>query len=285
VRYCGRDFSPAEMATIQAIIAADPERSRYGISKLVCEQLGWRKPNGGLKDMSCRVAMLRMQDDGLIVLPPPKQDHPNNIPFTGRSPDTQPGLPIDGEVSELTDLRLEIVEGKRSSRLWNEYIDRYHYLGYTKLPGAQLRYLAYARAQPIAALGFGASAWKTAPRDEFIGWTHEQRKRNLQLVVNNARFLIFPWIRCRNLASKLLGMIAKRLPEHWLLRYAYRPVLLETFVEVDRFEGTSYKAANWIHVGHSQGRGKLDVHEEYNEPVRSIWLYPLTEDFREVLCQ
>jgi len=285
VRYCGRDFTPAEIVAIQGILVEDPDRSRFAISKLVCERLEWRKPNGELKDMSCRVAMLRMQDDGLIILPPPKQQHPNNIPFTRRSPDTQPGLPIEGEVSELRDLRLEIVDGKQASRLWNEYVDRYHYLGYTKLPGAQLRYLARACGQVVAALGFAASAWKTAPRDEFIGWSHKQRKRNLQLVVNNARFLILPWVRCRNLASKLLGMAARRLPDDWDRRYAYRPVLLETFVEVERFEGTSYKAANWIHVGETQGRGKLDRYEQYNEPVRSIWLYPLTEDFRQILCR
>lgn len=284
VRYCGRDFTPEDLLTIQGILAEDPGRSRYALSKAVCERLGWRKPNGTLKDMSCRVAMLRMEADGLLHLPPPRKGHPNHKRFRSRSADTQPGFPLEGEVSALGDLTLSLVEDARSSRQWNEYVDRYHYLGYKKLPGAQLRYLATAREQVVAVLGFGASAWKTAPRDQFIGWTTEQRKRNLPLVVNNARFLILPWIRCNNLATKLLGMIVRRIADDWHLRYAYRPVLLETFVEIDRFQGTIYKAANWINVGDTQGRGKLDVHKQYAEPVRSIWLYPLTKGFRRTLC-
>lgn len=136
----------------------------------------------------------------------------------------------------------------------------------------------------MALLSFGASAWKTQPRDEFIGWTSETRCRNLHLIVNNARFLILPWIQCRNLASRVLALIAQRLPEDWQARYAYRPVMLETFVEKPRFAGTCYKAANWRYLGDTQGRGKLDTLHRKSQPIKSIWIYPLAKDFRRQLC-
>ncbi len=141
--------------------------------------------------------------------------------------------------------------------MWNEYIERYHYLGYTPLPGAQLRYFVSMDKQILALLGFGASAWQVAPRDNFIGWDHEQRRKGLPLIVNNARFLILPWVQSKNLASKILAMIARQLPINWCERYNIQPVLMETFVEIGRFSGTCYRAANWIHVGQTKGRGKL----------------------------
>jgi hypothetical protein len=168
--------------------------------------------------------------------------------------------------------------------LWNAYIERHHYLGHQPMPGAQLRYLVRADTQIVALLGFGASAWKTRPRDEAIGWTSEQRRRNLHLIVNNARFLIVPWVRCKNLASRILAMIARRLSDDWQERYAYRPVLLETFVEKPRFAGTCYKAANWQYLGDTQGRGKLDTLHRHAQPIKSIWIYPLRHDFRTHLC-
>jgi len=181
-------------------------------------------------------------------------------------------------------LQLELVE-KADSALWNEYIDRYHYLGYTPLPGAQLRYFVKSEDQVLALLGFGAAAWKTAPRDAYVGWDASTRKKNLHLVVNNARFLILPWVRSKNLGSKILSLISKRIRADWQERYHYEPVLLETFVEKERFLGTCYKAANWVYVGDTKGRGKPDVHHECNLPVKSVWLYPLRKDFRERLIE
>jgi len=190
VRYCGRDFSEKEIEGIRSIIKEDSKRSRYKISLLVCEDLGWRKPDGELKDMSCRVALLRMQKDGLIRLPAPKWRHGNHTICIQRTSLGEPGFPVHLPVHMMSDLHLELVGTKKASGLWNEYIDRYHYLGYTKLPGAQLRYFATFEGQEIALFGFGAAAWKVQPRDRFIGWTPEQRQRNLHLIVNNARFLI-----------------------------------------------------------------------------------------------
>jgi len=177
-----------------------------------------------------------------------------------------------------------MVARREDSHLWNEYVERYHYLGYEPLPGAQLRYFARAGGRILALLGFGAAAWKTAPRDRFIGWNVEQRRSRLHLIVNNARFLILPWVRSRNLASRLLAMAARRLADDWQHGYGYRPVLVETFVETPRFSGTCYKAANWIYLGQTQGRGKLDVDRTARLPKKSVWAYPLVPDFRRTLC-
>ncbi len=278
VRYCGRDFSPEELTQIRQLIAEDPGRSRAELSRLTCRALQWYKADGGLKDMSARVAMLRMQDDGLISLPLPRCARPDStIHITDQ---TAPGLAIEQPAGTLTPIDLQLVQHKSDSRLWNEYIERYHYLGHKPLPGAQLRYFVYAQNQPIALLGFGASAWQTAPRDLYIGWSHEQRKKNLHLIVNNARFLILPWIQSKNLASMILSKAARRLPNDWQAQYNYRPVLLETFVEKPRFEGTCYKAANWQYLGQTKGRGKLGPAGKQSVPIKDLWVYPLNTEFR-----
>lgn len=283
IRYCGRDFSDEDMATIQQLIDEDPARSRADISKRACQTLGWFKPDGGLKEMSARVAMLRMQADGLITLPPPRRAPPDSKVYITSESDPRPT--IEQPAGALAPLTLKLVVAKADSRLWNEYIQRYHYLGHKPLPGAQLRYLVYAAGQVVAALGFGAAAWQTAPRDLFIGWTHEQRKRNLHLIVNNARFLILPWIRSHNLASMILAKVSRILPEHWWSVYNVRPVLLETFVEKPRFQGTCYHAANWVRLGQTKGRGKLGPHGIQGIPVKDIWIYPTDRNFKMLLCQ
>ena len=283
MRYCGREFGNDELACIRRL-AAEPETTRRAISRRVCEELGWRKPDGGLKEMSCRVALLRMQADGLVRLPAPLHRSSNAARSTPRSPQAEPRAPLLTAVGDLRELRLELVESKRDSLLWNEHVDRYHYLGYQPLPGAQLRYFARSEDGLLALFGFGAAAWKTAPRDDFIGWTACEREARLHLVANNARFLILPWVRSRHLASKLLGLAARRLPGDWQARYGYRPVLLETFVEKERFSGTCYRAANWLCLGDTRGRGKLDTAHAHPVPVKSVWVLPLTPRFRDLLA-
>ncbi len=283
-RYSGRAFSREDIEQVQALIGANPQANRQQLSYRVCEHFAWRKPDGSLKDMSCRVALLRMHREGLIELPAPRHKVNPCRSFSRRTAQAEPGPLLEGVVHELSALHLEVV-GRQNGALWNEYIDRYHYLGYKPLPGAQLRYFATAGEQVVALLGFGAAAWMTAPRDAWIGWSAAQRERNLSGVVNNARFLILPWVRVKSLGSKLLSMAARRLPQDWEGRYGYRPVLLETFVESGRFAGTCYRAANWRWLGQTQGRGKLGDHRLGQVPIKDVWVYPLVRNVQGALCR
>lgn len=279
-RYCGRLFSAEEIDLLRRLIASNPVKTRAQLSRDVCDLLGWRRPDGGRKDMSCRVAMLRMERDGLLQLPPPLKGNGNGHRRPRLTPASDPQEPLTTPVGRLGELVFRCVETRRDSSLWNELIERHHYLGYQPLPGAQIRYLITRGDDLLAAVGFGASAWKVAPRDLFIGWTLEQRRDHLHQVIDNARFLILPWIHSPNLASHLLARLARRLPQDWDRRYGYAPVLLETFVEKARFRGTCYRAANWIHVGQTQGRGKLDRYKRFAVPVKDVFLLPLRRDFQ-----
>jgi uncharacterized protein YneR len=273
MRYCGREFTGEEMNLIGCLIAEGVNRQR--LSRMFCERVGWRKADGGLKEMSCKVAFLKMHREGRIVLPAPTKPANNHL----KKPKAIPlSLPV--VEPSLHDLTVDIVD-RTTSELWNAFIDRYHYLGYTPLPGAQVRYFIRSGGEIVALLGFSAAAWKVAPRDAYIGWDTEARAKNLHLVVNNARFLIL--VRHKNLASRILSITAGRIASDWRARYGYAPVLLETFVEKERFTGCCYKASNWVCVGETKGRGKLDVHNERKLPAKSVWLYPLNKDFKKWL--
>ncbi len=282
--YCARDFSPSDIQTIKALMGQDPKLQRTPLSRQLCELLGWFKPNGGLKDMTCRVALMRMQADGLITLAPSRKVNASRRPDFPATMASDAQSPMLEPVHEIDALTLRLVVGTPASRLWNEYVQRYHYLGYTPMSGSQLRYNVYAGDKLVALLSFGASAWKLAGRDSFIGWQEPQRQKNLQLVVNNARFLILPWIQCKGLASKILSIACRQLPIDWQQRYGFKPVLLETFVQTARHRGTSYMAANWVNVGKTVGRGKKSRVHDQIIPIKDIWLYPLRKNFRSVLC-
>lgn len=282
-RYCGREFSETEIKQISQMIKDNPDCNRTELSRRVCTILQWKKADGGLKDMSCRVAMLRMAKDGIFHLPASRRAKEviRKIIFTNT---TDPQATINQPVDQLGTIMFRKVE-KPDSSLWNEYIERYHYLGYKPLPGAQLRYFITVGDQIVALLGFGAAAWQTAPRDQFIGWTHSMRKQKLPLIVNNARFLILPWIQSKNLASKILAMAIRRVQADWWKYYKIMPVLMETFVDTKRFSGTCYKAANWIYVGKTKGRGKLGPSGKQSVPIKDIWLYPIDRNFRKILTK
>jgi len=283
-KYCGREFTESEVACIRSIIDEDTSRNRSAIARIACEQLKWYRPDGRAKTASMRQVLVKMEAAGLISLPPLLRTHSTQMKPIEHTVRTAMGEEILLPAGKLPEVHVEIAKTTDEKRLWNEYIDRYHYLGYTPLPGAQMKYCVYSGDDLLALLGFGACAWRVAPRDWYIGWSDEKREEHLHLLVNNARFLILPWVYSKNLASKVLAMVAKRISEDWQKRYKYRPVLLETFVEKNRFSGTCYKAANWKLVGTTKGRGKKDRYKDARLPKKDIFMYPLQKDFKTMLC-
>jgi hypothetical protein len=282
-KLCGRPLSAADVETIhREIRLADPP-IRSEIARRVCRALKWTNALGQPKLMSARVGLLRLHRAGIIELPAPTGGNGNGQPLKHEPKQWPPERPLSGSVGTLSGLRLSPVTDKGASRLWNGLIDRYHYLGYTPLPGAQLRYLIESDQGLLGALGFGAAAWKVASRDQWIGWDRAGREAHLGRVLNNARFLLLPWVQVRNLASKILALSAKQVPEDFAIRYGVRPVLLETFVEIPRFTGTCYRAANWRYLGDTQGRGKCDVTHQGPLSRKAVYVYPLAAHFRQAL--
>jgi hypothetical protein len=284
-RYVGRDFSCEEIAYISALCADPATPTREAIARAACEALCWRAQNGALKTMSAKVAFLAMHRDGLITLPPPRREHTNGRAQRYLAPEAQDHLPIPmpATLEDIGEIRVRLVTDKAASLRWNEAIARHHYLGYVPLAGAQLRYLIEADCGLLGALSFGASAWKCASRDTHIGWDAATRESRLHLVVGNARFLILPDLAVPNLASSVLARATRRLPGDWQESYGYVPVLVETFVETARFAGTSYRAANWIRVGQTKGRGKLDRTHAKALPVKDVYVYPLHRAYKTIL--
>jgi Domain of unknown function (DUF4338) len=285
VRFCGRAFSAAELERIRFLIAQG-NTCRSQLARQVCQEFGWRNAQGRLKEMSCKVALLRMERAGLLVLPAPRGRNGNGQkpPPAQRLLALEPA-PLTLPAHHLQALRLQLVRTPRERLLYRQMMSQHHYLGYYPMAGAQLRYLFYHDSQLLGGLGFGASAWSLADRDRFIGWSKLQRQRNLHLVLNNQRFLLLPWVRSPNLASRVLGLVCRRLGADWLGHYGYRPVLLETFVQRPRFSGTAYRAANWRCVGLTKGRGKLEKRHQTLLPQKAIFLYPLRPDFKAILTR
>lgn len=286
----GRNFSVSDLELIGQVTTEFASLGVTEMARTICELLEWKRPNGGLKNIECRRLLERLREEGLLSLPEllhPGARGPRRIAHSARG-DPQPE--IHGSAGEFEPLRLEVVRGGRNpdNGLWKEYIDRYHYLGYRVPVGATLRYLVRSGQRPevvLACLLWSSPAWKMAARDEWVGWSGQQRARNLQLIVNNSRFLILPWVRVRGLASKILSRCARQMPGDWEQRYGYRPLLLETLVDAQRFRGTCYRAANWIELGQTQGRGRMDRnHEAHQRAVKRIYVYPLCRRAGRRLC-
>ena len=282
-KVCGKALTEGDLQAIRgAVHEADPPL-RAEIARRVCEALRWYDVQGRPKLMSARVGLLRLHRAGMIELPPPRNGNGNARGLVQQPTDWQASEPVRISIGELSGLHLQPVTGKAASRLWNGLIDRWHYLGYSPLPGAQLRYLIRWDHGLLGAIGFGAAAWKVAARDRWIGWDAPCREARLQRVLNNARFLILPWVQVKNLASKVLALAAARIPGDFAARYGERVVLLETFVETPRYQGTCYRAANWQYLGETAGRGKCDRTHRAALPRKALYVYPLSADFRAAL--
>ena len=283
-RFSGRDFTEKELETLRAWIS-EKMLCREHLARRVCQEFGWINAAGKLKTMSCKVALLRMHRAELIALPAPIRPAPGRR----KKPDAGMLLPLPQSLmnmsaEQLRHVRLDVVKTQADRAIYHRLLEAHHYLGAGSMAGAQLRYLARSGGQVVGALGFGASAWLVAGRDRFIGWSDSSRRARLNLVVNNNRFLIPPWVRTPNLASRLLSLVSRRIAADWFSRYGYSPVLLETFVELERFTGACYRAANWIEVGTTKGRGKLEKNHQSVLPLKNILIYPLQKDFRSILA-
>jgi hypothetical protein len=233
--------------------------------------------------MGGRVALLRLARGGLVELPAPRNGNANGRRVQWPEGDIAQWQAVDGSVEQLGAVELELVRGTQQSRLWNELIERYHYLGTSALSGAQVRYVIRCEQGVLGAIGFGAAAWKVAVRDHWIRWDARQRESHLGEVVNNRRFLIVPWVRVRNLASRILALAAHQCQRDYQRLYGVQPVLLESFVDAQRYAGTCYRAANWRLLGLTTGRGRGDRTHTAQLPLKAVYVYPLVRDFRRLL--
>lgn len=278
----GRVLTPSDIDFICRAIQKRWDKGRKFISRYICEQWGWVQPNGLLKDMACRGLLLRLESSGLILLPPRKRQANNHLrnrrPFSVQVDTT----PIKATLKDISPIELRMVRGTEHEEMLKGLIGTYHYLGYNQIVGGHLKYIAFHKDRPLACIGWGAAAWKVSCRDNYIGWSQKMRQKGLHFVVNNSRFLILPWIRIPHLASHLLGMQSRVLSADWQKVYHHPVILLETFVDTERFQGTCYRAANWVYVGKTKGRGKYDRYHNSRRPVKAVFVYPLQKCFRRM---
>jgi len=281
--YSGRNFTSEEIELIQWTRKRYPQLSRTELANTICEFLGWTTPAGRVKRAQCASFLEILEEDGLIKLPPlevVKQRVPLNSKVSEFQIDT---TPIIGELKALEPIHLEIARAGTNLKRWRHYVNKYHMLGDKQVFGSRLAYFIKSGATILGCLQFSASSWALSSRDEWIGWKVQDRKLRLHLIVNNSRYLILPWVNVKNLASKVLSLAIRQIQEDWLREYCYAPVLLETFVDTSHFAGTCYKASNWIYLGETQGRGRMDREKEYALSRKAIYMYPLQNDFKDCL--
>jgi len=283
--YRGRQVTRADIGFIRELMISRPQKSRRALSLAVCEAWNWVQPNGQPRDMVCRGLLLALHRAGHIALPEARWA--SRAAWRRHQPPTAViyAAPVRTSLRELGALEFRQVRRSADERLFNALIATHHYLGYTQPVGEHLKYLVYAGERPVACFAWGSAPRHLGPRDRFIGWPAVTRHRNLRLVVYNSRFLILPWVEVPHLASHLLGRMARLLPLEWARVYGHPVYFAETFTDPARFKGTCYRAANWIWLGQTTGRGKADLLHRPNRPLKDVWGYPLVKDFRERLVR
>jgi hypothetical protein len=284
--YRGKTVTAEDVAFIRSLVAEHPGDSRRKLSRRLCQAWSWVQPNGELRDMVCRSLMLELERAGHIELPPKQCDPPN--PLAARQRPRAPSTdqtPVEGALSRLPKLQFHQVRRGLLEPLFNGLIEYHHYLGYCQPVGEHLKYLVLMEGRPVACFSWSSAPRHIGCRDRFIGWCAEQRTTSLHLLAYNNRFLILPWVRVVHLASHLLAKMVQRISSDWQELYGHPLYFLETFVDTERFRGTCYRAANWLHLGVTTGRGKNDQTQKPNRSIKDVWGYPLTSDFREKLCQ
>jgi hypothetical protein len=282
--YRGRSVTETDVATIGALIASHPAASRRQLSKLLCESWDWRQPNGELRDMICRGLMLALDRAGHIKLPAVRFRTLNNV-IARQRPRLVPidQTPLVASLAELGPLAIRQVRRTDAERLFDSLLAEHHYLGFARPVGEHLKHLVWAGERPIACLAWSSSAHDLGPRDRFIGWSAAARRENVQYLAYNTRFLILPWIEVSHLASHLLSRVARRIAADWQTLYGHPVYYLETFIDPGRFRGSCYRAANWIPLGLTTGRGKNSWTQRPNRSLKEVFGYPLTKHFRTLL--
>jgi Domain of unknown function (DUF4338) len=283
-RYRGRVVTAADVAFIQAFIAAHPDASRRRLSALLCEAWQWKQANGALCDMICRGLLLMLHRAGEIELAAVRQTSLN--PFVRRERPQPPLIdrtPVSDSLRQLGPIQLTQVRRTAQEPLFNSLMEHHHYLGYEQPVGEHLKYLAWARGRPIACLAWSSAPRHLGSRDRYIGWSAEARRRNIRFIAYNTRLLILPWVTVPHLASYLLGRIARLLSQDWERLYEHPIYFLETFVDPERFRGTCYRAANWVMLGRTTGRGKDDHTNRPNRSIKDVLGLPVHRRFRELL--
>ena len=287
--FCGVKVTNEQLDEIKEIVSLFPSLSRTELASTICELFSWKRPTGKLKTVEALQYLEVLEDWSIVKLPESqasRQKGTGEHVVTTEQSDAQEA--IEGSLKDISPIRLERITTKEQRQLFYEYVERYHYLGYQRPFGAQIRYFVRAEGAGDAIIGclqFSSPAWRMTPRDQYIDWNDEVRVKNLQKIVNNSRFLILPWVKVKNLASKILSLSAKIVAKDWEDTYKYTPVLLETLVDpAYDYSGTCYRAANWIHVGTTVGRGRMDkLSRKFGDAPKEIFLYPLTTDFKERL--
>jgi len=284
--YRHRVVKTEDVVFIRQLIAEHPQASRRTLSKLLCQAWNWVQANGALRDMVCRGLMLKLHREGLIELPPVRRVMRN--PLVERKPRAVIAVderPLQAKLSEIGPLTLRQVRRTPEEALFNSLLEQYHYLGYSQPVGEHLKFMVWAQERPIACLSWSSAPRHLGSRDRFIGWCPQARLKNIRLLAYNSRYLILPWVKVEHLASHLLGRMAKVLSLDWQRVYGHPIYYLETFIDPQRFRGTCYRAANWIYLGDTTGRGKDDRTHEPNRSIKQVLGYPLTRDFRQQLGQ
>lgn len=283
--FAGRRFTEEEMDLIINISATYPKLSQTELACTICELVGWTQINGKPKTTQCVQFMRILAEEGVLVLP-----RLNGKISAGRGGRTNKEASKDlswtntSEMCECESIKLEVIRPGASLQQWRTYMSTYHRLGDPKVYGNQLRYFIRTESgRDVGCMLFSASSWSLKARDEWVGWSLADKKDRLHLVINNSRFLVFPWIRVHNLASRALSMATKQIQVDWLETYCYAPVLMETFVDSSLYKGSCYKGANWIYLGETQGRGRNDRYRESGLSRKAIYIYPLQRDARAVL--
>lgn len=284
LKYRGRVFTTEDFLYIRTLIAAHPGDSRRRLSQKLCEAWQWKQPNGALRDMVCRGLLLMLDRAGQIELPAVKFVPANPLVRRACPAPVQIDTgPLEGRIDQMGPLQFAQVRRTPEERLFNSLLEQYHYLKYQQPVGEHAKYLVWTQERPIACLAWSSAPRHLGSRDRYIGWSAEARRHNIRFIAYNTRFLILPWVRIENLASHILGRMAARISEDWRQMYEHPIYFLETFVDPERFRGTCYRAANWVLLGKTTGRGKQSNSYVPNRSIKEILGYPLTKRFRELL--